>query len=157
MVSCLFCLHCNGGPYLSAVAAYRETPRVPRAEAVKAYLLVVCIKVPVSPGLGTTEQMSEPSLTCHSTQMVLVTGCGHWDKNESAEYLLGGPLERGSSAGQREELSSAVSMTSPRSTREQKPGWSVTVSCLGAGGVFFILPMAELGLKIRRLSRHADG
>ena len=147
---------------MSAVAAYRETPKVPRAEAVKGYLLVVCIKVLVSPGLGTTEQMSEPSLTCHSTQMVLVTRCGHWDKNESVEYLLGGPwesppLERGSLACLREELSSAVSVTPPRSTREPKPGWSVTVSCLGAGGVPFILPMAELGLKIRRLSRHVDG
>lgn len=111
----------------------------------------------MSPGLGTTEQMSEPSLTCHSTQMVLVTGCGHWHKNESTEYLLGGPLERGSLAGQREESSSAVSVTRPRSTREQKPGWSVTMSCLGAGGVPFILPMAELGLKIRHLSRHVDG
>lgn len=142
---------------MNAAAAYGETPKVPRTEAVKAYLLVVCRKVPVSPGLGTTEQMSEPSLTRHSTQMVLVTGCGHWHKNESTEYLLGGPLERGSLAGQREELSFAVSVTPPRSTREQKPGWSITMSCLGAGGVPFILPMADLGLKIRHLSRHVDG
>lgn len=116
----------------------------------------------MSPILGAAEQMSEPSLTCHSTQMALVTGRGHWDKNESAEYLLRGPwespsLERGSVSGQREELSSAASVTSPRSTRELKPGWSVMVSCLTAGGAAFILPVVELGLKLRHLSRQVDG
>lgn len=118
----------------------------------------------MSPVLGAAEQMSEPSLTCHSTQMALVTGRGHWDKNESAEHLLRAPwespsLERGSVSGQREELSSAASVTPPRSTRELKPGWSVMVSCLPAGGAAFIPPVVELGLKLRHFQgrRTADG
>lgn len=120
----------------------------------------MCIKVLASPVLGAAEQMSEPSLTCHSTQMALVTGRGHWGKNESAGYLLGAPwesppLERRSLAGQRVVLFSAASVTPPRPTREVK--LDIMVSCLTAGEAAFILPVVELGLKIRHLSRQVDG